>query len=46
MNKIAISMGDPAGIGPEVAVNAALNPRVKKVARPVLFGAARHRAAV
>lgn len=38
MNKVAISIGDPAGIGPEVALKAALDPRVRAVARPVLVG--------
>jgi 4-hydroxy-L-threonine phosphate dehydrogenase PdxA len=38
MHKVAISIGDPAGIGPEVALKAALDPRVRAVARPVLVG--------
>jgi 4-hydroxy-L-threonine phosphate dehydrogenase PdxA len=38
MNKVAISIGDPAGIGPEVALKAALDPRVRAVALPVLVG--------
>ncbi|HEX9397234.1 MAG TPA: 4-hydroxythreonine-4-phosphate dehydrogenase PdxA [Burkholderiales bacterium] len=36
--RIAIACGDPAGIGPEVALKAALDPRVRAVCRPVLFG--------
>jgi 4-hydroxy-L-threonine phosphate dehydrogenase PdxA len=38
MNKVAISIGDPAGIGPEVALKAALDPRVRAVATPLLVG--------
>src|SRR5262245_34309115 len=36
--RIAIATGDPAGIGPEVALKAALDPRVKSVCRPLLVG--------
>ena len=36
--RIAISMGDPAGIGPEVALKAALDARVTGVCVPVLVG--------
>jgi 4-hydroxy-L-threonine phosphate dehydrogenase PdxA len=36
--RIAIAIGDPAGIGPEVALKAALDPRVTSVCRPLLFG--------
>ena len=35
---IAIATGDPAGIGPEIALKAALDPRVTGVCRPVLVG--------
>src|SRR4051812_40094254 len=35
---IAIPVGDPAGIGPEISVKAALDPGVRAVARPVLVG--------
>lgn len=38
MHRVAISIGDPAGIGPEVALKAALDPRVCRVAKPVLVG--------
>jgi 4-hydroxy-L-threonine phosphate dehydrogenase PdxA len=38
MHKVAISIGDPAGIGPEVALKAAVDPRVREVAKPVLVG--------
>ncbi|HEX4111786.1 MAG TPA: 4-hydroxythreonine-4-phosphate dehydrogenase PdxA [Stellaceae bacterium] len=36
--RVAISIGDPAGIGPEVALKAALDERVRAVAKPVLVG--------
>ncbi len=36
--RIAIALGDPAGIGPEVALKAALDPRVNSVCRPLLVG--------
>jgi 4-hydroxythreonine-4-phosphate dehydrogenase len=35
---IAIATGDPAGIGPEIALKAALDPRVRKICRPLLVG--------
>lgn len=35
---IAVTMGDPAGIGPEIALKAALDPDVRRVARPVIVG--------
>jgi 4-hydroxythreonine-4-phosphate dehydrogenase len=35
---IAISTGDPAGIGPEIALKAALDPRVTALCRPLLVG--------
>ncbi len=35
---IAITMGDPAGIGPEIAVKALQNPKVHAISRPVLIG--------
>jgi 4-hydroxythreonine-4-phosphate dehydrogenase len=38
MHKVAISIGDPAGIGPEVSLKAALDPRVRAVAAPLLVG--------
>lgn len=34
--KIAIPVGDPAGIGPEIALKAALDPAVRAVCEPVL----------
>ncbi len=36
--KIAIATGDPAGIGPEIALKAALDPRVVALCRPLLVG--------
>jgi 4-hydroxythreonine-4-phosphate dehydrogenase len=36
--RVAITIGDPAGIGPEIAAKAAADPRVLEVCRPVLFG--------
>jgi 4-hydroxythreonine-4-phosphate dehydrogenase len=36
--RIAITVGDPAGIGPEIAARAAEDPRVIAVCDPVLFG--------
>ena len=36
---VAIALGDPAGIGPELALKAATDPRVLAVCTPVLFGA-------
>jgi 4-hydroxythreonine-4-phosphate dehydrogenase len=38
MKRIAISLGDPAGIGPEIALKAALDPRVVRQCRPLLVG--------
>jgi 4-hydroxythreonine-4-phosphate dehydrogenase len=35
---IAIATGDPAGIGPEIALKAALDARVRAVCRPLLVG--------
>jgi 4-hydroxythreonine-4-phosphate dehydrogenase len=36
--KIAIATGDPAGIGPEIALKAALDGRVRALCRPLLVG--------
>jgi len=36
--KVAIALGDPAGIGPEIALKAALDARVRAVCTPVLVG--------
>lgn len=35
---VAITVGDPSGIGPEIAVKAARDPRVLDVCQPVLYG--------
>ncbi len=35
--RIAITVGDPAGIGPEIAAKAAADPRVLAVCEPVLY---------
>jgi 4-hydroxythreonine-4-phosphate dehydrogenase len=37
--RIAITAGDPAGIGPEIAAAAAADPRVLDVCDPVVYGA-------
>ncbi len=36
--RIAIALGDPSGIGPEIALKTALDPRVLSVCRPLLVG--------
>ena len=36
--RIAITVGDPAGIGPEIAAKAADDPRVRAACEPVLYG--------
>ena len=36
--RIAIALGDPAGIGPEIALKAALSDQVRSVCVPVLVG--------
>jgi len=35
---VALTMGDAAGIGPEVLVRAIADPRIQEVCRPVAFG--------
>lgn len=35
---LAITVGDPSGIGPEIAVAATADPRVLAVCRPVIYG--------
>ncbi|OGV50710.1 MAG: 4-hydroxythreonine-4-phosphate dehydrogenase PdxA [Lentisphaerae bacterium GWF2_44_16] len=35
---IALTMGDPAGIGPEIAVRAANDPEIKKLSRIIIYG--------
>ena len=36
--RVAITAGDPAGIGPEIARKAADDPRVREVCDPVIYG--------
>lgn len=36
--RIALALGDPAGIGPEIALKAALDPAVRAMCQPVLYG--------
>jgi 4-hydroxythreonine-4-phosphate dehydrogenase len=36
--RVAITVGDPAGIGPEIAAKAAAEPRVTAACEPVLYG--------
>ena len=38
--RIAITVGDPAGIGPEVAARAAADPRVRAACEPLVYGPA------
>ena len=38
--RIALTVGDPGGIGPEIAVRAAAHPDVRAVCEPVLYGPA------
>ncbi|HEY1717554.1 MAG TPA: 4-hydroxythreonine-4-phosphate dehydrogenase PdxA [Verrucomicrobiae bacterium] len=35
---LGLTMGDPAGIGPEICLRALCEPSVKKICTPVLFG--------
>jgi len=35
---VAITAGDPSGIGPEIAVKAAADPRVREVCEPRIYG--------
>src|SRR5450759_3834738 len=36
--RVGITVGDPAGIGPEIALKAAADPRVLEVCEPRLYG--------
>jgi 4-hydroxythreonine-4-phosphate dehydrogenase len=36
--RIALTVGDPAGIGPEIARKAADDPRVREACEPILYG--------
>jgi 4-phospho-D-threonate 3-dehydrogenase / 4-phospho-D-erythronate 3-dehydrogenase len=35
---VAVTMGDPAGIGPEVVLKALVEPAIKKTCRPLILG--------
>jgi len=37
---LGVTMGDPAGVGPEIIVRAAAEPEVQRASRPVVIGAA------
>jgi 4-hydroxythreonine-4-phosphate dehydrogenase len=37
--RIAITTGDPSGIGPEIALKAAADPRVRAACEPLIYGA-------
>ena len=39
--RIAITMGDPAGVGPELALIAANDPQLNKICSPIIYGDAR-----
>src|SRR5688572_12716244 len=41
--RIAITVGDPAGIGPEIAAKAAADPRVLDVCQPEIYGPPKER---
>ena len=36
--RVAIAIGDPAGIGPEISLKAARDPQVREICQPVLVG--------
>ena len=36
--RIAVTVGDPSGIGPEISLKAVASPRVREVCEPVLYG--------
>ena len=36
--KLAITMGDAAGIGAEITIKALANPQIYKTATPVVYG--------
>ena len=38
MKKLAITMGDPGGIGPEIIAKALNSPEVKRYCIPVVIG--------
>ncbi len=39
--RIAITMGDPAGVGPEVCLQLLANPEIREFATPIVFGDAK-----
>ena len=41
--RIAIAAGDPAGIGPEISLKAALDPAVRNACNPLVVGDAEDR---
>ena len=36
--RVGVTMGDPAGIGPEIVLKAITDPRVREVCEPVPYG--------
>ena len=36
--RVGITVGDPAGIGPEISIKAAADPRVLEICQPILYG--------
>jgi 4-hydroxythreonine-4-phosphate dehydrogenase len=38
LTRIAITMGDPAGVGPEVCLHLLNNPQIAEICSPVVFG--------
>ena len=40
--RLAITAGDPCGVGPEVVVKALADPEVRRACRPLLVGDLRH----
>ena len=35
---MAVTMGDPAGIGPEIILKALADPAINRIARPLILG--------
>ena len=38
--KIAIASGDPAGVGPEISLKAARDPKIRAACHPIVVGEA------
>ena len=38
MKKLAITMGDPAGIGPEIIIKALVHAKIRGSCRPIIVG--------